>query len=336
MSATMPRTTFGVCAYSFPVSCGFARRDGQPALAAPLDAWGLIALAVEHGLASVEMPLQGMLPDLSDRTLDRLRAALQEAGLALVVDSSVVAVEPLGALLPLAARAGARVVRATLSTILEGARAGLPGGWAAYLDELRRRIVALRPLLAAHGVVLALENHQDAIADDLVALCEAGDGWVGVTLDVANPLAVGEEPLQFARTVGPWIRNVHLKDYQIYATMSGYRLVRCAIGQGVIPWAELLPLLAELAPGAFQQIELAALYARHIRLLEDEWWHGYPPRDVRAVLPVLRLVARYARPPQEDWQTPWERGAPPEEVARYERDQFEASVRYLRAMSGEN
>jgi sugar phosphate isomerase/epimerase len=324
--------TFGLAAYSFPYSCGFAQRDGRPASPEPFSAWDLIDLASEHGLSSVEIPLHGTLPDVSAETIARLRAVLAERDLALVVDTGVVDVDSLRALLPLAKRAGARVVRATLSTILEGARAGLPGGWEAHMAEMRRRIVELRPDLAAHDLTLALENHQDATSDDLIALCEAGGAHVGVTFDVVNPLAVGEEPFAFARKLGALIRNVHIKEYQIYATPSGYRLVRCAVGQGVIDWPAMLALLREVAPGAPRQIELAALYARHIRLLEDDWWAGFPPRDVREVVPALRLLTRRARPDGEPWQSPWEREAPVEEVGQWERDQFEASVRYLRSI----
>jgi 3-oxoisoapionate decarboxylase len=324
--------TFGLAAYSMPCSCGFVQRDGRPANATPLTAWDLIDFASEHGLSSIEIPLQSTLPDLSAATIDRLRALLAERGLALVVDTGVVDVAQLRATLPLAARAGAQVVRATLSTILEGARAGLPGGWDTYLDEMRRRVVALRPDLEAHDLTLALENHQDATSDDLIALCEAGGERVGVTFDVVNPLAVGEEPFAFARKVGGRIRNVHIKEYQIYPTLSGYRLVRCAIGQGVIDWPAMLALLREVAPNARHQIELAALYARHIRLLEDDWWAGFPPRAAQGFVPALRLLARNARGADDPWQSPWERGASAEEVVAWEREQVEASVQYLRSI----
>ncbi len=326
------RAGFGVAAYSFPYSCGFAQRPGQPGVAQRLDGWGLINLAALHSLSSVELPLLSTLPDLSSATINRLRAELAERDLSLVVDAGVVDHAMLHELLPVAAEVGARVVRVMLSTILEGARGDF-GEWTTYLNEMRQRIVGLVPILEAHDLVLALENHQDATSDELLALCEAGGKRIGVTFDVVNPLAVGEEPFAFARKLGPLIRNVHLKDYQIFATPSGYRLVRCALGQGVIDWPAMLALLHEVAPSATLHIELAALYGRHIRLLEEEWWHTYPPRDVREVVPTLRLLARHARPEGEPWQTPWERNAPGEEVAAYEMEQFEASVRYLQSLA---
>jgi 3-oxoisoapionate decarboxylase len=333
VSHTVPsRMPVGVASYSFPFSCGWAKRDGRPAFPQPIRAADLIALAVEHGLSGIEIPLTGMLPDLSNASVDQLRDSLAAAGLGLVVDTGIVDVATLSEQLPAAARAGAKVVRATLSSILEGARAGLPGGWDAYREEMRRRLIELRPLLDAYDLILGLENHQDATSDDLIALCQAGGERVGITFDVVNPLAVGEEPFAFARKVGGLIRNVHIKDYQIYPTESGYRLVRAAIGQGVIDWAAMLELLREVAPGATYHIELAALYARHVRLLEDEWWNGYPPVDARDLIPALRFAARHARPADEPWQTPWERDAPDEEVELYERGQFEYSVTHLRSI----
>ena len=335
MSHTIPsRIPVGVASYSFPFSCGWVRRDGRPAFAQPLRAPDLIALATEHQLSGIEIPLAGMLPDLSNTSIDQLRETLASAGLGLVADTGVVDVAKLREQLPAAARAGARVVRATLSSILEGARASLPGGWDAYLEAMRQRIIELRPLLEQYDLTLALENHQDATSDDLIALCRAGGERVGITFDVVNPLAVGEEPFAFARKVGALIRNVHIKDYQIYPTASGYRLVRAAIGMGVIDWAAMLALLREIAPGATYHIELAQLYARHIRLLEDEWWNGYPPRDARELIPALRFAARHARPAGEPWQTPWERDAPDEEIELYERGQFEESVAHLRSLIG--
>jgi 3-oxoisoapionate decarboxylase len=321
----------GLAAYSFPFSCGFARRGESRACETPLDAFQLARVAAEHGLQGIETPFAGMLPDTSIRSVDRLRDTLADAGLGIVVDTGVLDIENLETVLPLAARVGARVVRGMVSNILEGARYRMPGGWETYLVEMGQRIAAIVPLLEANDLVLALENHQDTTSDELIRFCEVGGPHIGITLDVANPLAVAEDPLLFARKVGPWIRNVHLKDYHIFPTSSGYQLVRCALGQGVIQFPELFEILDTVAPDAPRHIELAALYARHIRLLENEWWDSFPSRDVRDVLPALRVAARYAQATGTEWRTPWEQEAPPDDVGAYERAQFHDSVRFLQS-----
>jgi hypothetical protein len=73
-------------------------------------------------------------------------------------------------------------------------------------------------------------------------------------------------------------------------------------------------------------IELGALEARPIRLLEEEFWEGYPSRRVEQVL-RLRDAGETG-----DWRTPWERGEDDMVLARYEREQFEQSVEYLQGL----
>ena len=52
----------------------------------------------------------------------------------------------------------------------------------------------------------------------------------------------------------------------------------------------LLDLCAREAPHATICIELGALEARHVRLLEDGFWQGYPPRRV-AVQVAAKLAS---------------------------------------------
>lgn len=290
----------------------------------------LVELAAQHGMASVEFPLS-ILPDHTEAGMERFGALLRAKGMAYVLDLPVLDVERARAWLPLAKRAGARIARCVVSSFLEGARAVYAPDWNGHMREMIAKLLAVRPLLDELDMVLAIENHQDVNSDDLLALCQAGGSRVGVTLDVVNPLAVAEEPYEFARRLGARIFNVHIKDYTIHPTLSGYNLVRASIGEGCIDWRAMLTLLREIAPGAAWHIELAALNARHIRLYEDQWWRGYPPRDIRAMLPLFRFLARHMQPADAPWQTPWERGASADECERYERDQLERTVRYLKS-----
>ena len=345
---------FGVASYSFPVSCGYARRKDKTNLAQPMKAYELADLAAQHNLSSLEIPLDAMLPDLSHQTIDDFKAHLAAHHLNLLVDTGVVDVENLTKLLPLAKRAGASVVRAVISGILEGNRNAISKNsdmlssgwgraalgettvaantWADYLAEIRKRLVALLPLLKELDLVLALENHQDCTSDELLAFCELDPDHIGITLDVVNPLAVCEEPYVFANKVGAHIRDVHIKDYTVRATSQGYRLVRAAIGQGVIDWPRMLTLLRDVAPNAAYHIELAAIYARHIRVFEAEWWSSFPPRTMSEVVPALAFMQQHAVPDSVPWRTSWEEDGDdaPEVTNRYELAQFAHSVQYLK------
>ena len=321
---------FGLAAYSFPFTCGFARRDGA-AIARPMDAYALCELAARHDLRGLEIPLAGLLPDLETGTVDRFAETLRARGQTFMLDTGVMDVPTLRQALPMAKRAGAGSVRVMLAGFLEGARAIHIPDWNAHMREAMQKLFALYPLLDELDMRLAIENHQDATSDDLLVLCAVGPR-IGVTFDVVNPLAVAEEPFAFARKIGARLFNVHLKDYTIHPTPSGYTLARAELGKGVIDWQSMISLVRALSPEATFHIELAAIYGRHIRFYDDAWWRGYSPRSAQDLLPTLRFAAQHAQSPDAVWQTPWERGASFAECERYERDQFDASVAYLNTL----
>ncbi|GAC1400507.1 MAG: sugar phosphate isomerase/epimerase [Chloroflexota bacterium] len=281
----------------------------------------------------MEFPLPWGLGGLDEARLETARDYARARGLFTVVDGSLLDVGELRSLIPAARFLGAATVRVIVSTVLCGDRRAVRQTWGHHLAETARRLKEVRGLAEDAGVSIALENHQDMTSEELVAICEeVGSPRVGVNLDAANPLAVGEDPLAFARRVAPYLKNIHLKDYYLYRTPQGFRLVRCAVGAGVLDVRGLFALRAAEAPEATISIELGAVHARHVRLMEDDFWPGYPPRRVEEVLPVLRLRESKARPQGEDWRTPWERGEQGEAMAAFELSQFEESVQYLRGL----
>lgn len=320
----------GLSALSFSYRCGLIGRGTARAVSRPLDVEDIIALAARAGLQCVEFPLD-LLPNLAPARLAGLRERLTVCGLTPVVDSDVADVATLERHIPAAAALGARVLRVLLSPILEGMRAQIPGGWEAQLTEMVARLRAVRPLAERHKVCLAIENHQDATSTDLINICEAvGGDAIGVTFDITNTLVVAEDPLAALERLGPRVRNIHLSDYMAYSTSQGWRLVRCALGEGDMNLRRALEAIERHAPTAPCQIELVNHSARHIRMFEDDWWAGYPARDVRDLLPVLRLLSQNQRSRDDEWRTPWERGAAEAQINFYEDQQFASSVNYLR------
>ncbi len=335
MPLTLGPNPIGIAAYSFPWRCGFAGAGTPRACTSPLRADDLLELAIDHGLATVELPLD-LLSDWRPDAVQRFRARAAAHGIGIVVDTPVIDEPRLAAALPLAAAVGARIVRVMLSPILEGARSTIAGGWPAHFDAMIAILRRLRPLAERYDLIIAPENHQDATGDELVYLCDTvGGDHIGITLDAVNPLAVAEDPLATARLLGRRIVNVHLKDYHVYPSAAGYRLVRCALGDGVLDLVGLFAVLAEHAPHARCSIELAALHARHIRIHDATWWDGFGPRDVRSLVPVLALVHRHARPADADWRTPWEAGAAAAALADYETSQVLQSIALLKQLADE-
>jgi hypothetical protein len=163
-------------------------------------------------------------------------------------------------------------------------------------------------------------------------LCALGGELAGICFDVGNALSVAEDPVAFARVIAPRVRHVHLKDYRAHWSEEGYRLVRCAIGDGAVPFGDVLKVLERPDRTLAAAIEPGALSARHIRVLSGQWWKGYPARTAESLAAGLRAARVKRMREEEEWRTPWELEAPGEQVAAYEMEQLEKSVANLKGM----
>ena len=322
----------GLSTYSFPFTSGGLGRGTPRACPNPFDAWGLMNIALQAGLNGVEVAPMLVSRDLDPEALAAYKEAVEAKGLAIVADTGMVDVEQMQKAIPAACAIGADVLRATVSHILCGERCKMNGEWPAHFNEIIRRLQQVRPIAEEYGVTIAIENHQDVTSADMLEICErVGGSNIGVTLDVVNPLAVGEDPIEFAERVAPFIRNVHLKDYYIYLTPQGYRLIRSPLGAGVMDFPALFNLLAEKAPNAYLNIELAAQNERHIRIHDQDWWTDYPAEHREQVKGGLVLAEKRGRR-GDDWQTRWERGEDCDAIKAGEMQDLEESVEYLRSI----
>jgi sugar phosphate isomerase/epimerase len=283
------------------------------------------------GLAGVDTAL----PPVGTVRDETIRDLLAEHGLRFVAEHMIVVDTPEHALMQYLERAafvGAKVVRVLISTVLCGDRRTIPEGWEARLRVTARRLKSLLPIAADLGLHIAVENHQDATTDDLLRLHAMVDYHpaFGVTLDTGNPLAVGEDPVIAAQRLAPIIRHVHLKDYTMHFAPEGYRLVRCAAGDGVIDFPAILAILhgngfPDLLPG----IEIAAQPTRTIPLLQDSWWGHYPTTPTKDLLGALRLLWERGQPADVPYSSAWERGENSETVSSEEWDVVTRSVRFF-------
>jgi sugar phosphate isomerase/epimerase len=294
---------------------------------------GFIDVARAIGAKCLELDSRWLLP-LDAGALSALGDRIAPLGCA-VIYSQGLTVEP-GETLAEAVRAsraiGAELIRLHLSPVLEGARAARGSGWTDIVRHARRTLVAEAPRAADAGLDIAIEDHQDFGSEELLDLATNAGPNVGIVLDTGNPFAVGEDPVAFAHRVGPRVRHVHLKDYRAAFTEEGYRLVRCPIGDGSAPLAEMAKALAPHHASLTASIECGALDARHIRLFTPGWWTGYPPREASELGTALGRLFAKRLDARDDYRTPWERDAPSEAIVAYERDDLDRSVHNLRAL----
>lgn len=295
----------------------------------PLGLEGFVRLGEEIGAKCVEIDVR-LLSSLDADGLAALRTRLARDHRVPILSVHRPS-DALGVEIEIAKGIGAGLIRTAMTSVLCGARASTPDWWDMVADS-RRQLERWAPVAAGQGIGLAIEDHQDLGSWELLEYSEAAGPNVGIVFDTGNPLAVGEDILAFANRVAHRVRHVHLKDYRAQFTDDGYRLVRCPIGDGCVPFRELEEILARHHDSLTASLEPGALEARHVRLFMEDWWRGYPPRDASELGRAIGTARRNLLPEEEDHRTPWEHGREPEEVVAHELDVLDRSVKNMREM----
>lgn len=267
---------------------------------------GFIAIATELGSKTLEI-FEPWLADMSDAEFAALRERLGRLGMRPIVSSGLHMGE-IDSCLRSARGLGATIIRFALTPVLCGDRNAAGAKWPELVANVRAKLADYAPKAAAEGITLVIENHQDFTSRELVDFCDEAGENVGIVYDTGNSFPVAEAPLDFTRVVAAKVRHVHLKDYNAQFTDEGFRLVRCAIGDGAVPFKQLLAILAEYHETLPAVLEPGALEARHVRLLTPDWWHGYAPKPAEALAACLAAARRNRLADDADFRTPWERG----------------------------
>lgn len=291
---------------------------------------GYIELASELGAKTLEL-WEGWTGPMSEDALKALRERLEGLGM-----------EPIGSTglqradfantLRIARGLGAKVVRFALTPILCGDRSAAGGEWRELVRSTWARLGELAPMAADQGITVAIENHQDFTSQELVNFCVETGPNVGIVFDTANTFPTAEAPLDFTRTIAPYVRYLHLKDYRVQFTTEGYRLVRCASGDGCVPYREIVEMLGQHHTSLPAAIEIGALEARHVRLFTPQWWHGYAPKDASALAAALLAAQTNRLADADDYRTPWEKQEDGATLVAYELQQVRKSAANLKAL----
>jgi len=219
----------------------------------------------------------GLLPrlraELDRRGLERVWAWGHPHGLRSGTDAAAAA--DLDRHIGIAAELGARVMR-----ICAGGRRTRIDDWPTHKAGL---VALLQPLLreaARRQVVLAIENHIDLYAHELLDLLQTMDSpWLGVCLDTANNLRLLEHPLEVARQLAPWVRATHVKDVAALrgAPRSFAFWPSVPLGEGCVELPAILALLQAHGYGGLLAIEIDYLHP------------AWPDEDAALALSVQRL-----------------------------------------------
>jgi len=185
--------------------------------ATTMTVWDFLKRAKRLGVAGVSLE-SCYFPSLPDDLLKRLRDTLDAYEFesvwawghpsGLCSGTNREAARDLVCHIGYAKKLGARVMR-----IVGGSWRNRPTSWAIHKRRLASMLKKLLPAAEDHGIVLAIENHVDMTADQIVELITTIDSpWLRVCLDTGNNVRLHEDPVMVAEKLAPFTRATHIKD----------------------------------------------------------------------------------------------------------------------------
>jgi sugar phosphate isomerase/epimerase len=199
--------------------------SGYPPPARPLTAMDLIDRAHTYGLDIAQIADNLPVHELSPAELAGLRDHATESKIDIELGTVGFEPEHLQRYLNLAEFLGARLVRTLLRT---------PDG-NPDLNLAEKYIRSVADRFCSAGVVLAIENYEQQSCAELASLVtRIGNPSVRICLDTVNSLGLLETPRQVVEILGPYVQNLHIKDFTIRRLPSkmGFEVIGCPAGEG--------------------------------------------------------------------------------------------------------
>jgi 3-oxoisoapionate decarboxylase len=117
------------------------------------------------------------------------------------------------------------------------------------LCDCHDEVVAVLPFLERNGIRLALENHTETFADEILWLIDKiGHPLVGACVDTVNSMGVLENPETAVRKLAPVAFANHFCDHKLDRDQFGIRFHGVALGDGDIDCLKVYNTIRELSP----------------------------------------------------------------------------------------
>lgn len=147
------------------------------------------------------------------------------------------------------------------------------------------------PVLRKHEVKLAVENHKDWRADELVnAIKQLNSEWIGVTLDFGNSISLLEDPMEVIETLAPFTFSTHVKDMGVEEYADGFLLSEVPLGKGFLDLPKIVALCKKHNPAVNFNLEMITRDPLQIPCLKNDYWEVFDGVPGRELARTLRMV----------------------------------------------
>jgi 3-oxoisoapionate decarboxylase len=191
-----------------------------------------------------------------------------------------------------AKRAGANVVRTVMLSGRRYETFDSASAFQRFAEKSKHSLRIAAPIVEQHDVRLAVENHKDWRADELLKILdEINNDHVGVCLDTGNSIALLEDPMEVVEALAPRAFTTHFKDMALEEYPQGFRLAEVPLGKGILDLDRCVEILHKHSPGIRFNLEMITRDPLDVPCLTERYWatfHDLPGRNLAHTLSLVR------------------------------------------------
>jgi sugar phosphate isomerase/epimerase len=199
--------------------------------------------------------------------------------------------ERFGAEVQSAKRSGATIVRTAMLSGRRYETFATAAAFRSFAEAAWKSLVLAEPIIARSGLRLAVENHKDWRADELVAILKQIDSaHVSACVDTGNSIALLEDPIEVVEALAPWALTTHLKDMAVQEYAKGFLLAEVPLGEGFLDLRRIVRTLRKARPEIPLNLEMITRDPLEIPCLTENYWATFADLSGRHLARSLTMV----------------------------------------------
>jgi sugar phosphate isomerase/epimerase len=197
--------------------------------------------------------------------------------------------------------------------------------WRKFVTDSRGNLEAALPILEKYKMPLALENHKDWTADEMLELMKShASEYLGVCLDFGNNIALLDDPINVTEMLAPFTIATHVKDMGVEWFNDGFLLSEMVLGQGFLDLTRMISIVRRARPATRFSLEMITRDPLQVPCLTDKYWVAFPDRNGVFLARTMQLVQKC----KSTKPLPRISGLSPEAQLQAEQENVRASMQY--------
>lgn len=163
--------------------------------------------------------------------------------------------------------------------------------WKTWVDKQRDSLIRAAGIVEKHKMPLALENHKDWTAEELVKIMKQfSSEYMGVCLDTGNNISLLEDPMQVIEALAPYAIATHVKDMAVRPAPEGFELSEVVFGEGMLDMKRVIGIIQKARPKAHITLEMITRNPLLVPCMGTKYWATFPDRSGYLLVKMLEMV----------------------------------------------